>query len=64
MESKEQNKFKKTEQKQTHGYRDQTAGCRGDGVGTMGEKGEGIEKDKLVVTGMKSTSQGMQSIIL
>ena len=43
VESKEQYKHK--QQKQTHGYREQTGGPqRGGGLGGLGEKGKGIRK--------------------
>ena len=49
VESKEQSV--QTKQKQTHRYREQRDGChRGGWFGGLGEKGEGIEKYRLVVT--------------
>ena len=38
----------RTQQRQTHG--EQTDGYQGEGAGRLGEKGEGIEKYRSVVT--------------
>ena len=49
---------RKTKQRQTHRYREETEGCQ-KGVGPgAGEKGEGIKNYKLVVT---KTAPGIET---
>ena len=41
---------RQTKQKQTHRHRGQSAGCLSEGVGALGEEGEGVEQYRLAVT--------------